>query len=135
MINNKFTKYINALSINRSINKIIEDKEYEKLLEYNRFDWSYIKDIYGLIKNIDSKIFMHIINNTINLEYKNKKDNRSLMHYACIFHTIEIIQLLINKNVNLECEDPNKWRPIHYACKYNTLDVIQLLIDKNVNLE
>ena len=45
------------------------------------------------------------------------------------------IKLLIDKNVNSECQDIKCLRPIHYVCRFQTKNIIQLLIDKEVNLE
>ena len=35
------------------------------------------------------------------------------------------IKYIIDKGVNLECEDHNKWRPIHYICRYQTFESIK----------
>ena len=48
---------------------------------------------------------------------------------------VEIVKLLIEKNVDLEVENMDKLRPIHYACRNGFVEIVKLLIEKNVDLE
>ena len=52
-----------------------------------------------------------------------------------VYGYIEIVKLLIDKNVDLEAKNVNKWRPIHLACHNGSVEIVKLLIDKNVDLE
>ena len=117
-----------------TINKIINKKRYSELLEYCDFDWSCFYILSYFMKNIPNDIFIHLISNTINLEYQDHNGWRPI-HHACRYQTKDVIQLLIDKGVNLECRNNSGWRPIHHACRYQTKDVVQLIIDKGVNLE
>jgi ankyrin repeat protein len=46
-----------------------------------------------------------------------------------------MIKYIIDKNVDLECEDSDKWRPIHFICNFSTPEMIKYIIDKHVELE
>jgi ankyrin repeat protein len=55
---------------------------------------------------------------------------------------LKAIELLVNRNVNLEVETQNKWRPIHFVCsnknnlsEADRIEAIKLLIEKNVDVE
>ena len=50
-------------------------------------------------------------------------------------NTLDVIQLLIDKNVNLECETNDKTRPIHLAYMFQSYDIVNLLIKKKVFLD
>ena len=60
-----------------------------------------------------------------------------LLNYACFCGYVEVVKLLIDKNVNLEVEANRgcNERPIHFACERGNIEIVKLLIDKNVNLE
>ena len=46
-----------------------------------------------------------------------------------------MINFIINKNVNLECETIHGWRPIHFICFNKNENMINLIIDKGVSLK
>ena len=50
--------------------------------------------------------------------------------------SLEIIEYLVNKGIDLESEDNHGQRPIHFACQYNgTLKMIEYLVHNGINLE
>jgi len=50
-----------------------------------------------------------------------------------------IIDIYIEKELNLECETNNKYKPIHFICDHSTPEMIKYIIDiyieKGLNLE
>jgi ankyrin repeat protein len=111
-----------------------------------------IKDInlklYFLKYNNDN-ITKYIIDNIIDLEHESDDGLKlKTIHYICANSTPKMIKYIIDKGVNLECEDVNKMRPIHYICLRRSklitcrrptqspgLDMTKYIIDKGVNLE
>ena len=119
------------------IDKIIKNNQYAKLLKYDHFDDSLLKliNLVNLMIKSNYDVLKHVINNSINLE--NRDGRGSIIHVACEYRTkevIEVIQLLIDNNVDLNCETSNGVRPIHVACRGQTKEVIQVLINNKVNL-
>jgi ankyrin repeat protein len=115
--------------------KIVNNKQFYKLLNYTKFDLHdnfFFKD---LLKNCkDEKILKYVIDNVIELECENDKKWRPI-HYICVYSTPEMIKYIIDKGVDLECEDIYKYRPIHCICRYSTLEMLKYIIDKGVDLE
>lgn len=58
-----------------------------------------------------------------------------LIHYACKYCHINVIEYLISCGVNLEQQTLDKYRPIHLAIDNNNLTVVKLLLMHNVNVE
>jgi ankyrin repeat protein len=116
-------------------NKILNNKQFDELLNYTKFDLNY-KDFFKnlLIICKDEKILKYVIDNAIDLECKDNFRQRPI-HLICKFSTPVMIKYIIDKGVNLECENINRWRPIHYICRYSTPEMIKYIIDKGVDLE
>jgi ankyrin repeat protein len=47
----------------------------------------------------------------------------------------EIIKYIIDKEINLEHNNNNGWRPIHFICRYHSPSLIKYIINKNVNID
>jgi ankyrin repeat protein len=115
--------------------KIVNNKQFYKLLNYTKFDFHDNFFFKNLLKNCkDEKILKHVIDNVIDLDCENNFGWR-LIHYICVYSTPEMIKYIIDKGIDLECEDKNKNRPIHYICRYSTPKMIKYIIDKGVDLE
>ena len=113
--------------------KIIDNKQFDELLNYVNFDLTYYFGV--LLRNCKyENILKYVIDNTIDLECKNDFEQRPI-HWICVYSTPEMIKYIIDKGVNLECENKYKMRPIHIICKNSTPEMIKYIIDKGVNLE
>ena len=133
-ITNKYIKPKSHRHNIKTINNIIADKEYEKLLKYDNFEWNLFVDINAFMCEIGCETLKYIFNNMIDLESETN-DKWKLIHLACRYQSIDIIKFLIEKKVNLESETIIKNRPINIACCYQSIDVIKLLIENKIDLE
>ena len=70
----------------------------------------------------------------LDLQFKILNDMQPI-HLICCNKSFEMVNLLVDKGVDLECKDNFSWRPIHYACKYDLFEVVKLLVNKGVNME
>jgi hypothetical protein len=114
--------------------KIIDNKQFDELLNYTKFDLNYNYNFEELLKKCkDENILKHVIDNANDLECENHWGNRPI-HFICRFSTPEMIKYIIDKGVDLECEDNYKWRAIHYICLCSTSEMIKYIIDKDVNI-
>ena len=77
--------------------------------------------------------FKAIVDRCINLEYVDPYDMR-MIHYVCIYGSLDMLQYLVSKNINLNCGDRYNERPIHHACKRNKLDMVKCLITHGAEL-
>ena len=133
-LDNMYVIERNHLDFQDKVKRHIENKKFNKLLDYKKFSFNelYDESFESLIRNGDAQIFSHVINNMINLEFE---DNWRPIHFVCRYGTFEMLKLLVDKGVNLECENNDKWRPIHFVCRHGTFEMLKLLLDKGVNLE
>jgi hypothetical protein len=122
-----------------SVEKIMKSKDYNKLLTYTNID---LKEIFDsdssdkLFTDGSPTVLKHIIDNATNLEYTDKdNDDRRLIHQICENSTEEVIKYIIDKGVELECQDDRGRRPIHYICERPMPEMIKYIIGKGVNLE
>lgn len=117
------------------IDKILANKEYDKLLEFCDFKLEKIftDDFFQDCKN-NNVLVKHLIDNALDLECRNKDKQRPI-HFICKYSNKEMLLHILSKNVELECQDHLGQRPIHLLCELSTPDVIKILIDKGVDLE
>lgn len=104
---------------------IFEDDDYMKEVEkqngfkklFNNFD---------IMKIIIDKYFQFskVEDGTINL-----------LHLLCKHSSCEIINYAIDKNMYLEYENTENWRPIHLLCCFHKNKSVEHIINKNINLE
>jgi len=122
-----------------SIGNVMKSKDYNKLLTYTNID---LKEIfeddssYKLFTDGSVAVLKHIIDNASNLEYIDEgNDDRRLIHHICESSNSEVIKYIIDKGVDLECQDENGRRPIHYICERPEPDMLKYIISKGVDLE
>ena len=136
MIKKRFLKPTSHRENLPKINRIIDNSDYDLLLNYTEFDWILFgESIDKLMENVTNDIMIHIINNTLDLACDTDTNKWKPIHYMCQYQSIDVIKLLIDKGVDLECETHDKWRPIHLVCRYRSIDAIKLLVDNEVDLE
>ena len=129
-INNILKNIISDLIISKIIN---QEDVYLKKLDIADFFHKYGTNddkVHELIDLMESKGLLNTFDSTIITQY-----NYQLIHWVCRFSSNKMIKYLIDKNINLEAETIDKWRPIHLLCKYQDNEIIQYLINKNVKLE
>jgi ankyrin repeat protein len=118
-----------------NVNNFIKNGEFNKLLLYEHFDMSKMKMKQILFKKASNEVIKHVINHCDNLDWIDK-NNQNLLHYATKRSTVDVVKLLIDKGINLECRTKiDEWTPIYYAIKNNSFETVKLLIEKGVNLE
>jgi ankyrin repeat protein len=116
-------------------NEIVNNKQFEELLNYTNFDLNKNYNFNALLISCkDEKILKHVIDNAIYLECETISKDRPI-HLICKNSTPEMIKYIIDKGVDLECENIYKFRPIHYICLNSTPEMIKYIIDKGVDLE
>jgi ankyrin repeat protein len=115
-------KYYRAYNIKSIIDKIIENKSSIKKSQYNISILSsfYNKSDTEVIKILSEYESQYVDYNKIKSTYYKNND---------------IIKLIIDKTIDLECQTSANWRPIHYICRYSTPEMIKYIIDKGVDLE
>ena len=124
-------------------------KKWEKLRKYTNysfrsllstFTFTHNKSCLGLLlEECPESVMKHIIDNSVDIDKCLMMGEYYLIHYICEKSTrLEIIKLFVEndkKNINLEQENSNKWRPIHYALQNCSFEVIKYLIDKGADPE
>ena len=57
------------------------------------------------------------------------------IHFACRLGSVEIVKLLIDKNVNLEAENYKNFRPIRIASENWNIDIVFLLAGSGAKID
>ena len=122
---------------NKQIKKIFKNKEYEKLLSYSKFDVKYLfKRIRKDLDEIGDKILYHIIDNCLDLnvnvdiiEYTSTR----LIHLFCRYASHESIKYLIDKGIELECQEKDGYYPVHLICEESSFQMAKYILNKGVN--
>jgi ankyrin repeat protein len=134
---NQFSTLKNYLEHKDKVVNIIQNKLFDKLIQYNNFSMMKIIDDELMEKLLSCKndnIIKHIIDNAFDLNCEDS-DDWKFIHYVTKYSNLEIIKHLINKNISLECQTIDKWRPLHFACRFSTSDVIKYLFDADIGLD
>jgi len=111
---------------NYKVSDMIHNNNYKELLKYKNYNWCDLinsisniidddysqNNLYKFFTNCESSILKHIIDNTIDLEYKDESNEWRPIHYIFIYSTPEIIKYMINKKVNLNCRMGEGWSPL-----------------------
>jgi len=88
--------------------------------------------IFNLIKSKDFKRIKEIIinNNELDLNISDQQNNY-LIHYILLYDQIDILKLLLNKNIRLDIIDIDGRTLLHVPIKYNFIKSINLLLEYN----
>jgi len=89
--------------------------------------------MFAIKKNKDNIVNSLIKNHNADINIADIKGNTPL-HLACSISNINIINILLKKNVNINAQDINGCTPLFKAVHEKKLDIIILLINKNANV-
>lgn len=146
---NQFVSKKSFPHLKNEINIILNNKQYDKLFEYNMFQLNYKFENEIFIeylcknKNIEDKILKYIIDNSIDYDsYDISETNDKKLkpiHTACKFFNYKIVKFLIEKKIDLNSDDNNNNKPINillinFIQNNSNLDIFNLLLDANINL-
>ena len=100
------------------------------------------KDNMSTVKKIFSNdtLVKYFIDN--NIEATNRYESK-LIHYVCMFSSFEMVKYIIDtyieKGLDIECKDKNRFTPLHYICLSTSEDSIKYMLDiyeeKNLELD
>lgn len=134
----KLSSYI--CTNNKKIGKIFKSCKYEKLLFCSEFDVEYLfKFIRDALQeyNMDDDILKHIVDNCLDLNVEVNAGHiytsNRLIHLFCRYASSESIKYLIDKGVELECQEKDGDYPIHLVCRKSTPYIIEYVIAMKVN--
>ena len=128
----------------RIIQKIISDKDFNKLLKYEEYmitDTDY-KDDYqfniSLIQTLcecceNDDIIMHVLDNCVDLKkkvlFKNVKTAYYPIHVICEYGSPTVIKHVVNKGVKLNLKTNDGHNALHILCRYSDIECISLAIN------
>jgi ankyrin repeat protein len=97
-----------------------------KPIIYLPIQFNYI-DVLHVMLDYDKNIGISIL--------KIRDDNNSCpLHYAIKLKNIEVIKLLLNKDVELNISDKNGFNELHYAVHTRKLEICKLIVEKGINI-
>lgn len=124
-------------NIIKNIRRNIFEKHYEKLLNFNEFDWEKIGN--NLFKPLldcpDLSVLEHIFSNSKNLDKIIPQTKYKIIHRLIKNNEIKKLELLLNNNivdVNYENNKGNIF--LHKACLFGRSNIIDVLVDFGCHL-
>ena len=143
-----FEKWIKDNNISPFTGARLENKNYTKCFAISKMLEEYLKnnpklrkEQFGYIKKkFSGRTLCELFEKNIDecIAYLNEYDNDEIKINKLsddVYKNNFLIKKIIDKGIDLECEDNNKWRPIHYICRFSTPEMIKYIIDKGVDLE
>jgi len=122
--------YNNKMKIIDAINK----GYFSEILNYYQYDLLQLPIVFILKYCKDSTILKHLFDNSITLEcvYNDewRPHNCKPIHYICEYSTEEMIKYIIDKGVDLECENIYKHKPLDILKKHSTVQMVNYLISR-----
>ena len=125
--NIKNSQYNNIFIYNKQkvLNKLM-DKKYEVILDYNNFSLEIIgHEFYAkILEECDQEVSKHLIDNTIDIDFKSSNDGWSFINYVTANNSSKILKMLIDTNrfdVNMACPN-DEWTIVHQLIHYNQHD-------------
>lgn len=101
---------------------LIKSREYEKIKEFTNIilNTDILNDtLFEVIcKSCPDEVIKYIIDNSIDCDTYNTKRKIKPIHTACAMASLDIINHLVDKNIDLECDDANGERPLGYLLLY-----------------
>lgn len=137
LVNQHFLSEQYKKDFNIFSNKVVHDmkhKNYHKILKYTNINLSLIKFALPELMRHE-KYAIHLINNS-NYEIANCGLESKLVHYICKFSSLKVLEYAYSqsKNIDLESQDKDGWRPIHIVCKNQDIEKINFLLKKNIDI-
>ena len=116
-LSNSYKIYVEQIQLQTlseiNVKQLINKNKLDEITKFKYISWIIIFDglDYIEIKSIlQHKITHHILKYCVDLEYEVKYKWRPI-HYICCYSTPEMIKYIIEKGVDLECENNSKSRP------------------------
>ena len=75
-----------------------------------------------------------LINNNSDVNIAYGRQNQSLLHQAAQTDSVELIELLIDKGIDVNVKNRTGQTPLHLACRSGNKEVVELLIDKGADV-
>eukprot|EP00792_Barthelona_sp_PAP020_P012384 TRINITY_DN7037_c0_g1_i1.p1 TRINITY_DN7037_c0_g1~~TRINITY_DN7037_c0_g1_i1.p1 ORF type:complete len:587 (-),score=130.38 TRINITY_DN7037_c0_g1_i1:115-1875(-) len=94
------------------------------------------KEYLTLCEDNDVKKLVEIFDDvTININYQDEHNKNSGIHYAVINNSIEMINFLIEKGINLEMMNEDNYTPLLLSTSLHFYDICKLLLDKGAKID
>lgn len=130
MAKHLFSSYYHLVSyctnekVIRHIIDNLDDLNYKGCLIYSICDKANIKFLKYLLEKPN-----------VDLEITTNSNGKKPIHIVCSKRSLNMLELLAEKGINLEATDDDGRTPAHYACINGCYDQLKFLMDRKVNLE
>jgi hypothetical protein len=127
--------YNNDIIINKTIDLIIKNN-YEFIFNKKHKLLNKSTLFYAISKCSELVVIRLFYLKLIDVNWEDNYSN-NLIHWACKRNFNDLLNLLINKNSNIDLDKVNKGNrtALHIACIKNNIYLVKILVSKNVNLE
>ena len=91
--------------------------------------------LHAVVAKGDFDATRKLIEQGADIEAKDPGTGASVLHYAVMRGSPEILQLLLTKNVDVNSRTRNGTTPLHTAVLYNRYEVAELLLNKGADVD
>ncbi|KAJ5294455.1 hypothetical protein PENANT_c006G06987 [Penicillium antarcticum] len=81
------------------------------------------------------EVALCLIENGADINFKDRDQNKSLLHLAALKNKVQIAEMLLEKGVSIEVKDSHGNTPLHYACYNGCKQLALFLVRKGANME
>jgi hypothetical protein len=125
-----------------------QSKLFENKIEFDPYEYMMIspnekteliiKHFMSINKGeIPNYIFIqNLIEMGANLEYLDKKFGESVLHYACTYNDIKLVEILLDNGVDINIKEKNGNTPLFsVAQNYKGIDIARLLLERGADIQ
>ena len=105
------------------------------LCEYPKWSEGYLL-VCEALKNKQIEIAKVLLQNEakVNVNTKSKSNSHTPLHYAVYIESIEIIQILLDKEADINATNKDKRTPLHVAVEHRKEEIVKLLMQRGANV-
>ena len=117
-------------------NNIMNFINYSKYLINKKITFKIKINTIKNTKIINNSIFMkYLFPKIITSKYISISDGWTPLNIACNFGHVEIVKILIEKNIDINIPNNDGWTPLNTACIQGHKEIVKILIEKDIDID
>ncbi|KAL0900507.1 hypothetical protein Bca101_084468 [Brassica carinata] len=125
------------MAVPKEVNSFVEEDDVNALFEYNAVEYEddpefdlLLADFAAAAKSGDVVALATAIDDMFGLVDEPLEDNNSALHLACLYGHLPCVELLIERDADMEVKAIDDAIPLHDACAGGYLDIVQFLLSR-----
>ncbi|KAL0900509.1 hypothetical protein Bca101_084470 [Brassica carinata] len=125
------------MAVPKEVNSFVEEDDVNALFEYNAVEYEddpefdlLLADFAAAAKSGDVVALATAIDDMFGLVDEPLEDNNSALHLACLYGHLPCVELLIERDADMEVKAIDDAIPLHDACAGGYLDIVEFLLSR-----